>query len=77
MDLGNPASYVVLAEGTPVLSFDGEEIGTVEHVLTLDAEAADRLPEPAAVEWTGPEETVPDEMGDKLRRAWDYLSGKY
>jgi len=121
MDLGNPASYLVLAEGTPVLSSDGEEIGTVEHVLAatdadvfdglivdlragpgghrfadaeqvesiyergvvlrLDAQAADRLPEPAenpaTVEWTGPEETVPDEMGDKLRRAWDYLSGKY
>ena len=33
MDLGNPASYLVLADGTPVLSSDGREVGTVEHVL--------------------------------------------
>jgi hypothetical protein len=121
MDLGNPASYLVLAEGTPVLSSDGEEVGAVEHVLAatdadvfdglivdlragpgghrfadadmidgiyergvvlrVDAAGAERLPEPAenpaTVEWEGPEESVPDEMGDKLRRAWDYLSGKY
>jgi hypothetical protein len=121
MDLGNPASYLVLAEGTPVLSSDGEEVGAVEHVLAatdadvfdglivdlrtgpgghrfadaevveaiyergvvlrVDAAGAERLPEPAenaaTVEWTGPEESVPDEMRDKLRRAWDYLSGKY
>jgi hypothetical protein len=121
MDLGNPASYLVLAAGTPVLSSDGLQVGTVEHVLAatdadvfdglivdmragpgghrfadaadvdaiyergvvlrLDAAAAERLPEPAenpaTVAWEGPEETVPEEMGDKLRRAWDYLSGKY
>ena len=50
-------------------------------MLHVDAAAAERLPEPAenpaTVDWTGPEESVPDEMGDKLRRAWDYLSGKY
>ena len=33
MDLGNPASYLVLADGTPVLSSDGREVGKVEHVL--------------------------------------------
>src|SRR4051812_9602256 len=38
MDLGAPASYLTLADGTPVLSSDGERIGTVEHVLA-DAEA--------------------------------------
>ena len=27
MDLGNPASYLVLADGTPVLSSDGRELG--------------------------------------------------
>ena len=121
MDLGNPASYLVVAGGTPVLSSDGREVGKVEHVLAdadsdvfdgvivdmragpgghrfadaaevdaiyergvvlrLDAAAAGRLPEPAenpaTVAWEGPEESVPEEMGDKLRRAWDYLSGKY
>jgi len=118
-NLGNPSSYLALAEGTPVLSSDGRELGTVEHVLadpdadifdgvvldtsalpgghrfvdaaqieeiyergvvlTLDGPAAENLPEPSAnpatVE-TGPEDTVPEDLGDKLRRAWDVLSGK-
>src|SRR6478609_3886290 len=33
MDLGPPASYLTLDEGTPVFSSDGERIGVVEHVL--------------------------------------------
>jgi uncharacterized protein YrrD len=120
MDLGNPASYLVLADGTPVLSSDGREVGTVEHVLSdpdadvfdgvivdmragpgghrfadatqvdaifergvvldLDAQAAERLPEPAANPATmdaSPDDTTPDDLQDKLRRAWDYLSGNY
>jgi uncharacterized protein YrrD len=120
MDLGNPASYLVLDDGTPVLSHDGDEIGKVEHVLA-DADAdvfdgvivdmragpgghrfadadrveaiyergvvlrvtaveAERLPEPSANPATmdaNPDDTVPDDLGDKLRRAWDYLSGRY
>src|SRR5690348_10060250 len=32
-DLGEPSSYLVLADGTPVYTSDGEEIGKVEHVL--------------------------------------------
>jgi hypothetical protein len=117
MDLGNPASYLVLADGTPVLSSDRHEIGKVEHVLadadsdvfdgvivdmrgghrfadaalveaiyergvvlTMTAEAADELPEPtenpAALE-ADPDDTAPDDLKDKLKRAWDYLSGNY
>jgi hypothetical protein len=48
-------------------------------VLTVDREAAERLhepsPSPAALE-AGPEDTVPDDLHDKLRRAWDRISGK-
>ena len=120
MDLGNPASYLVLADGTPVFSSDGRELGKVEHVLadaeadvfdgvivdmragpgghrfadasqiesihergvvlTLDEGAADRLPEPSenpATLAADPADTVPDDLNDKLRRAWDYLSGNY
>ncbi len=33
MDRGDPISYLVLAEGTPVLSSDGVEIGKVQRVL--------------------------------------------
>ena len=120
MDLGNPASYLVLVEGTPVLSSDGREVGKVEHVLADDdsdvfdgvivdtrggpgghrfadaslvaaiyergvvlamtSEAAERLPEPTANPATleaDPDDTAPDDLSDKLRRAWDYLSGNY
>jgi sporulation protein YlmC with PRC-barrel domain len=44
MDLGSPASYLTLADGTPVLTSDGEEIGRVEHVLAdADADVFDGL----------------------------------
>jgi hypothetical protein len=45
--------------------------------LDLDAQAADRLPEPTenpASMRTGPDDTVPDDLGDKLRRTWQLLS---
>jgi sporulation protein YlmC with PRC-barrel domain len=117
MDLGDPASYLTLADGTDVLSSDGRKVGSVEHVLadpdadvfdglivhtsgghrfadasqidrihergvvlTLDQHAAGRLPNPranpAAMDTT-PDDVVPDGLEDKLRRAWNYLSGNY
>ena len=119
-DLGDPTSYLELPEGVPVLSADGEEIGTVAHVLadadtdifdgvvidirlgpgghrfadatqidrlytggavlTLDAAAAERLPEPAenpSVMAADPDDTAPDDLGDKLKRAWAWISGNY
>ena len=33
LDLGPPTSYVAAAEGVPVLSSDGEEVGRLAHVL--------------------------------------------
>lgn len=52
-------------------------------VLGVDAEAARRLPEPsanpAAMEVTGEDFTErewDDELEEKLRRAWDRISGK-
>ena len=48
-------------------------------VLTLEGAAAERLPEPSAnpgeIE-VGPDDVVPDQLHDKLRRAWDRISGK-
>jgi hypothetical protein len=38
MELGPQISYRVLANGTKVLSSDGVEIGTVTHVLAVEAE---------------------------------------
>jgi hypothetical protein len=118
-DLGAPTSYLALTTGIAVLSSDGQEIGSVRHVLaaveedvfdglvldtpdgprfadaelvgdlyergavlTIDAAAAERLPEPSenpAELATGPDDTVDDgaDLGGKLRRAWDLISGKY
>jgi uncharacterized protein YrrD len=120
MDLGAPASYLTLADGTPVFSSDEERIGVVEHVLadanadvfdglvidvrggpgghrfvdapqvadiheqgvvlTIDVDAAKRLPEPSenpATMVADPDDVTPDDLGDKLRRAWNLISGKY
>jgi uncharacterized protein YrrD len=46
--------------------------------LSIDAAAAERLPEPAAnpaTLATGPDDTVPDNLSDKLKRAWARISG--
>ncbi len=49
-------------------------------VLNLDAQAAERLPRPgknpAAME-ADPDDVTESGLEDKLRRAWDYLSGRY
>ncbi len=48
-------------------------------VLTIAASAADALPEPSAnpaVMSAGPDAVEPDDLGDKLRRAWDRITGQ-
>jgi hypothetical protein len=48
-------------------------------VLAIDSEGAAELPKPSANPPTlgaTPDDTVPDELRDKLRRAWDRISGK-
>ena len=119
-DLGPPASYLTLAEGTAVYASDGSKVAKVAHVLAdleadvfdgivldtsvlpgghrfvdatqvgeihergvvlaIDSAAAERLPEPTAspgeIE-VGPDDVVPDDLSDKLRRAWDRISGRY
>jgi uncharacterized protein YrrD len=118
-DLGQPSSYLVLAEGVPVYSSDGKELGNVEHVLDvpqddifdgfvidtsvlpgghrfvdapeveeifergvvlkIDAAAAEQLPEPSenpGVLEAGADDMVPAGKHEKLRRAWDLISGK-
>lgn len=117
MDLGLPISYEVLARGTPVLSAEGTEIGTVHHVLAdegadvfdgivvaegvgghrfadaddvesihergvvlrLDADACSRLPRPSANPAVLRDDPTDSSRGlsDKLRRAWDLVSGNY
>jgi hypothetical protein len=114
-DLGAPASYLTLQKGMPVLSRQGQQVGTVHVVvadadadvfdalvvneddglrvalaeeidaiheggvvLALDTKACHRLPkaEPGPPELgTGPEDTVPDRVRDRLRRVWELVSG--
>jgi hypothetical protein len=119
-DLGDPTSYLELDEDAPVFSSDGEEIGSVAHVLadeeadvfdglvidkrlgpgghrfadatqvdelytggvvlTLTAAECEALPEPSdnpGVIDVDPDDTAPDDLGDKLKRAWDLISGNY
>ena len=62
---------------------DATQVETLyEHgaVLTLDAAACERLPEPSespAVMGADPDDTAPDDLGDKLKRAWNWISGNY
>jgi len=59
---------------------DASQVDTIhEHgvVLTVGPEA---LPEPSenpAAMGADPDDVTPDGLDDKLRRAWDYLSGNY
>ena len=61
---------------------DSEQLDEIYErgvVLRLDRAGAEGLPEPsenAASMAVGPEDTVPDDLRDKLRRAWDLISGR-
>ena len=62
---------------------DAPQVGEIcEHEvrLTIDAAAAERLPEPSenpAVMEAGPDDLEEPALTDKLRRAWDLISGNY
>ncbi len=56
-----------------------EEVYERGVVLKIDAATARELPKPGAGPGSleiGPDDMAPDELRDKLRRAWDLLSGK-
>jgi Uncharacterized protein conserved in bacteria (DUF2171) len=56
-----------------------EEIYQRGVVLRIDAAAAEGLPRPGASAGSlevGPDDMAPDGLSDKLRRAWDLISGK-
>jgi uncharacterized protein YrrD len=49
-------------------------------VLTLTAAQSEALPEPSdnpAVLDADPDDVAPDDLGDKLKRAWNRISGNY
>jgi hypothetical protein len=56
------------------------EIAERGVTLTLDAAAAERLPEPSespAELRAHPDDTAESDLTRKLRRAWDLISGRY
>jgi hypothetical protein len=56
-----------------------EEIYERGVVLRIDAAAAERLPRPARNPGSleaGADDMAPDDLQDKLRRAWDAISGR-
>jgi uncharacterized protein YrrD len=76
---------IVLSSGgiPPAHRFvDAEQVAALYErgvALAIDSELAEHLPRPSAnpaAVSAGPDDTVPDELRDKLRRAWDRISGK-
>jgi hypothetical protein len=62
---------------------DADDVASIHErgvVLKVDAQAAERLPAPTANPATidaDPQDAERPGLEDKLRRAWDYLSGNY
>ena len=62
---------------------DAPEVGAIHErgvVLKLDAEAAEKLPEPSAnpgVVEADPDDLPRTRLQEKLSRAWDLISGNY
>ena len=62
---------------------DADEVERIYEravVLKLDRAGSEGLPEPSAnpaVMRDDPAEARSEALGDKLRRAWDYISGRY
>ena len=61
---------------------DAEQVAEIHErgvLLGIDSELVAALPRPSAnpaTMGTGSDEVVPDELRNKLRRAWDRISGK-
>jgi hypothetical protein len=75
---------IVIAHGLGHHAFaDADQVAAINErgvTLTISAEQAQSLPRPSenpAVLGEDPGDTVPRPLQDKLRRAWDLLSGNY
>jgi hypothetical protein len=75
---------IVIAHGLGHHAFaDADQVAAIHErgvTLTVSAAQAESLPRPSenpAVMGEDPADTVPSTLSDKLRRAWDLLSGNY
>jgi hypothetical protein len=75
---------IVIAHGLGRHTFaDAEQVAAIHErgvTLTMSAAEADALPEPSenpAVLYDDPADPDGSPLADKLRRAWDLLSGNY
>jgi PRC-barrel domain len=75
---------IVIAHGLGHHVFaDADQVEDIHErgvTLTLSAAEAEHLPRPSenpATLEADPSDTAPDSLKDKLRRAWDLLSGDY
>jgi hypothetical protein len=75
---------IVIAHGIGHHTFaDAEQVAAIHErgvTLTIAAAEAEALPEPSdnpAVMYDDPSEPDASPLADKLRRAWDLLSGNY
>jgi hypothetical protein len=74
---------VIDARGGGHRFVDAPEVAAIAEggvTLTLDAAGAERLPEPSenpAELGAHPDDSAESDLTRKLRRAWDYLSGRY
>jgi len=87
-DLGSPSSYLVLEPGVDVFSRDGERLGEVQHVLAdpeadlFDGIVVDTSGLPGGLRFVdaphvaGVEDVDRSELHEKLRRAWETISGQ-
>jgi uncharacterized protein YrrD len=74
---------LVISSGGGHRFVDAAHVGRVAAggvTLTIDAVAAERLPEPSenpAEMHADPDDTAESDLARKLRRAWDLVSGNY
>jgi hypothetical protein len=74
---------VIDARGGGHRFVDAPEVAAIAEggvTLTLDAAGAERLPEPSenpAELSADPDDSAESNLSRKLRRAWDYVSGRY
>jgi hypothetical protein len=75
---------LIVSSGFPPMHrfVDAEHIAELHErgvVLAIDSQMVEELPTPSAnpaAVGAGPDDVLPDQLRDRLRRAWDWISGR-